>query len=147
MRKIVLLVLFSCLLALLHAQSLEELIAVNVKPVCTMTDFSIMLPAFLESLGGDDALRARLAALVERYSGDDLLTKGRLSLLAARAVRLQSSFFFLILPIERYAFRLLVAETVFSNTSSAGDIVSGLELIDFIARFGQLYGVVDGAIE
>jgi hypothetical protein len=125
-----------------HAQSLESIVAIGDKFSCTMEDLSAMMPAIIEMLPDDADLPARFEKELGRYKSDQPLTKGRAAVVVAKALRIRSSLFFLLFPTMRYAFRAMVVDGVFGSTSSAGDVMSGVELLDFISVTIQKYVVM-----
>jgi len=124
-------------------QSIEAVFAIGEKSECTVADFSEMIPAFGEGFSGDVELPDRLASAAGRYAPERRLTKGRASLMAARALRLKSSLMFILLPLERYAFQTLAVDGVFSASSSSGDPMSGVDLLDFVSALGRTYGAAE----
>jgi hypothetical protein len=124
-----------------YAQSLEDIVAIGEKPACTMADLSIMAPALVESSPEDTELGSRLEQELASYAPDEPLTKASASLVAARSLKLRSSFFFMLFPTKRYSFRAMVVDGVFSSTSSGGDVMSGVELLDFITMVSRKYVV------
>ncbi len=131
-------VLFCSPLAL-HAQSLEEVVAIGDKTACTMADLAVMLPAVSGAAGEDASLAAALERPLARYDADQPLTKARAAWVVARGTRLRTSFFFLLLPLERYAFRAMVMDGIFSATASAGDVMGGIDLLDFVGAVSLEY--------
>lgn len=142
MRRL-LLALFVSVMAgqLPQAQSLEDVVAIGDLWACTVADFATMAPALSEAVPDDADLAARLEKAISRYKPEQPLTKGKASLIAAKALKLRSSFFYLVLPVQRYAFRAMVVDGVFAGTSSEGDVMSGVELLDFITMITQNYAV------
>jgi hypothetical protein len=132
-------VLFGALVSA-RAQSLEDVVLLGDRPACAMADLALMAPGLAESFPSNAELPARLAEALARYSLEKPLTKGRASLVVARSLKLRGSLMFLALPIERYAFRALLLDGVWSSTSSAADVMSGLDLLDFVALIGRKYG-------
>jgi hypothetical protein len=124
-------------------QSLEAVFSIGEKASCSVADFSEMVPAFAEDFSGDDELPGRLTEAASRYAPERTLTKGRASLMAARALRLKSSLMFMLLPLERYAFQALAVDGIFSASSSAGDPMSGVDLLDFVSAVGRTYGAAE----
>ena len=61
--------------------------------------------------------------------------------MAANAIGVDTSLMFLFLKTERHAFRAMVVDGVFSASSSGGDTMSGVDLLDFVATLGDRYGV------
>lgn len=120
------------------AQSLDTLVEIGDKPSASVGDLAAMAPAIAEmfSTGASERLAAELA----KYDTDTPLTKARASSAAAKALRIRSSFFYLLFPIRRYAFRAMAADGVFGPGSSGGDPMSGVELIDFVSSLGRVYG-------
>lgn len=123
------------------AQSLEDIVAIGEKPSCTMADLTVMAAAFVEIAPGDAELASRLERELAVFAPESPLTKARASLVAARSLGLRSSFFFLLFPTKRYSFRAMVVDGVFSPTSSGGDVMNGVELLDFISIVSQKYVV------
>jgi len=124
-----------------HAQSLQDVVAIGDLWACTVADFATMAPALTEAMPDDAELAVRLEKTLSRYKAGQPLTKGRASLIAARTLKLRSSFFYLVLPVQRYAFRAMVVDGVFAGTSSEGDVMSGVELLDFITMITLKYAV------
>ncbi|MBU0935447.1 MAG: hypothetical protein KKI09_04305 [Spirochaetes bacterium] len=141
MKKVLTLVLVVCsLLAILPAQSIEDLFAVSEKIVCTVGDFKMLTPAFLEYFPDNADLPLRMQRQFERYDDDAILTKGRAARIIASTVQLKSSLFFILLPFERNAFRALLGDGLFFASSSSGDKISGVNLLDLIEAAGRKYG-------
>ncbi|MFA6505783.1 MAG: hypothetical protein WCT14_06785 [Treponemataceae bacterium] len=139
-RLIIAFIVIGALGSVLDAQSLEDVIKIGNKSVCTIADLVAMAPAFSESFPDDPELGERLGLELSRFKPGNALTKARAALVAAKALRLRKSLFFLILPIQRYAFRTLVVDGVFSATSSGGEVMSGIELLDFVSIVCLKYG-------
>lgn len=122
------------------AQSIEQLYGLSSQQTASVADFSVMKESIFELFPGQPDGEALLEKLLGRYEPEQPLTKGRASLLLARVINLRTSLFFILMPSERSAFRAFVADGLFSGTSSSGDRMSGIDLIDMIARAGILYG-------
>jgi hypothetical protein len=136
---------FVCMLfcpdpAALPAQSLEDIVALGDKAACTVADLTLMVPALAEAFPENADLTARMEKVLARYKPTQSLTKARASLAAAKGLRLNTSFFYILLPIQRYAFRMLVSDGIFPSASSGGDVLSGVDLLDFISMLTQTYG-------
>jgi len=131
-------VLFCSSLAL-HGQSLEEVVAIGDRSACTMADLAVMLPAISGAAPQDADLPAALERSLTRYDADQPLTKARAAWVVARGTKLHTSFFFLVLPVERYAFRAMVMDGIFGSTASAGDVMNGIDLLDFVSAASQEY--------
>ncbi|MBU0929347.1 MAG: hypothetical protein KKA67_16455 [Spirochaetes bacterium] len=140
MRKFLLVCLAWCAVGGLRAQSLDDIVAIGDERACSVAELRLMAPAIVASFPGMDGLESRLEEALGRYEPQDRLTKARAGYVVAKALRLRTSIAFVVLPIERYAFRALVLDGVFANTSSGGDVMDGIELLDFVARLGAAYG-------
>jgi len=141
--KAILLVLLLVTTAVVSAQSIETLFELSAKSATTVADFASMSPALVEIFPERDDVSLLLEKQLKRYDPAVTLTKGRASLLLARAIGLKSSLFFILMPSERSAFRAFVADGLFSNTSSTGDGMTGVEIMDLISRVAQLYGATE----
>jgi hypothetical protein len=143
MRRLLLALIIFLLAAgqLPFAQSLEDVVAIGDLWACTVADFATMAPALSAAAPDDVELPSRIEKALLRYKAEQPLTKGRASLIAAKALKLRSSFFYLLLPVQRYAFRAMVVDGVFAGTSSEGDVMSGVELLDFITMITLKYSV------
>jgi len=124
-----------------NAQSLEDIVAIGEKIACSMADLAIMAPAIIESAPDDPELASRIGNELALYEPEMPLTKAMASLVAAKSLKVRSSFFFLLIPSKRYSFRTMVVDGVFSSTSSGGDVMSGVELLDFVTMISQKYVV------
>lgn len=124
------------------AQDLESIVAIGAKSSSTMEDLAVMLPALAESAPEDEELATRLRQALERFPEDRPLTKARASLVLARGFRIKSSLMFILIPTGRNAYRALVMDGIFDASGSGGAVMSGVELLDFIAVAGQKYGAV-----
>ncbi|MBN2874620.1 MAG: hypothetical protein JXM71_05955 [Spirochaetales bacterium] len=140
-RLLILLIACSSLAAALPAQSLEYIVSIADAPSCTMADLGEMLPALVPVDGADPDAAARLEEAIAAFDPELPLTKGRASLVVARGFRVRSSLMFLLVPTARYAFRAMVVAGVFSSESSGGDVLSGVELVDFVTVAGRTYSV------
>lgn len=129
----------ACLAA--YGQSLDDLVALGDKQACSMADLAAMAPALVESFPEMPELATRLERALARYPAESELSKARASWVAASAIQVESSLMFLIFKTERYAFRALVVDGIFSAASSGGDAMSGVDLLDFIATICQTYRV------
>jgi len=123
-----------------RAQELEYLVALGDQPACTLGDLAALAPTLAAAFPEDEGLTDRLLAALIDYKPDQALTKRRAGYVAARALRVRSSLMFALIPIERYAFRALVLDGVFGPASSGGDVMSGVELLGFLARLAEVYG-------
>lgn len=124
----------------LAAQSLESVMTISGKSVCTISDMSTMIPAFIDAFPEDTGLAARLKQALSAYKPEKTLTKAWASFVAAKSFRIRSSFFFVLIPLERYAFRALVVDGIFSSSSSGGETMNGSDLMDFVSAVSQKYG-------
>ncbi len=136
---------FACMLfcsagTTLAAQSLEDIVALGDKSACTVADLEIMVPALAEAFPDKKDLAERMVKVLARYKPTQSLTKARASLAAAKGLRLNTSLFYTLLPIQRYAFRMLVSDGVFASASSGGDVLSGVDLLDFVSMLSHIYG-------
>lgn len=126
--------------ALAGAQSLDELLIIGNKARCSVDDLALMLPSVGQVLPESSGFDERVHKALERYQGDDVLTKGRAAYVAARALRLRGSLMYFILPTERYALRAFMGEGIFTGTASGADVMTGTELLEFIASLATKYG-------
>lgn len=124
------------------AQDLDTLIAVGEKSSCTIEDLAAMVPALAESAMEDGEPATRLQQALERIPAGRPLTKNRAALVVARAFRVKSSLMYILIPTGRNAYRALVMDGVFDPSGSGAEVLSGVELLDFIAVAGQKYGDV-----
>jgi len=140
MRRIFLLLLV-CLVLVQFApvQELETIVSIGEAWECTLADLAAMAPAFSEDALGDAEVGERLARELGRYDPDEKLTKAKAAIIVARSLKIKTSLLFFVLPIRRYAFRAMVVDGVFGSTSSGGDVMSGVELLDFVSITGQKY--------
>ncbi len=142
MRKTTLsLVLAMTCLAGSAAQSLETIVALEAKAACTMADLSSMSQAIVDAVPGNSGLASRLKLGLAAFKPGRPLTKERASLVVARSLGIRSSFFFLLIPVERYAFRAFVVEGIFGAASSGGEVMSGTDLMGFVSDVCRKYGV------
>lgn len=140
MRRLLLaLIIFLTAGQLPYAQSLEDVVAIGDLWTCTVADFATMAPALSAAVPDDAELASRLEKVIARYRAEQPLTKGRASMIAAKTLKLRSSLFYIMLPVQRYAFRVMVVDSVFAGTSSEGDVMSGVELLDFITMITLKY--------
>ena len=70
------------------------------------------------------------------YSEYSKLTRGMVSLMTARHLKLNDSLMYRIFDIERYAYRACLAEKFFSRDGSENDVMTGPQLIEL---FGKIY--------
>ena len=75
--------------------------------------------------------------MLSGYSDDSKLTKGMVSLMAARFLNLKQSLMYNIFGIERYAYRACLADNLFSGDGSENDLISGSELIELFSRVNE----------
>ncbi|GAB1457048.1 MAG: hypothetical protein RBT62_11280 [Spirochaetia bacterium] len=125
----------------LYAQSIDDIVAIGDKDVCTIADLAVMAPAIVEAFPDDVALAERLEGSLSGYDAIDVLTKSKASLIVASSLRLRSSLLFIMFPLKRYAFRALVMDGIFSPASSGGETMSGLDLFNFISTIERSYAV------
>ncbi len=125
----------------LYAQSLDDIVAITVKEACTIGDLVVMAPAIEGAFPDDAALVERLERSLSGFEATSVLTKAKASLIVASSLRLRSSLLFIVIPTKRYAFRALVMDGVFSPASSGGEIMSGLDLLNFISTIERTYAV------
>ncbi len=126
--------------ALAGAQSIDELITIGNKARCSIDDLALMLPSVGQVLPENSSFDERLQKALERYQGDEVLTKGKAAYVAATALRLRGSLLYFILPTERYALRAFMGEGIFTGTASGADVMTGTELLEFIASLATKYG-------
>ncbi len=142
MKKLIIVVGIACASGLAaYGQSLEDIVALGDKQACSMADLAAMAPALVDSFPENQELAARLEQALGRYPAESKLTKARASWVAANAIGVDTSLMFLFLKTERHAFRAMVVDGVFSASSSGGDTMSGVDLLDFVATLGDRYGV------
>ncbi len=132
---------FSLGSALVSAQSLEAVVAIGDKAACTVADLKAMSQAFVDAFPEDLDLALRLEKALAKYKDAQKLTKAKAAFVAAKSLKVRSSLFFLLIPWERYAFRAFVVDGIFSSVSSGGDVMSGLDLMDFVSAVSMKYGV------
>lgn len=77
---------------------------------------------------------------LQGYTEADTLTKGMASLMTARYLDLGGSFMYLILDIERYAYKACIANRIFSPDGSENDKMSGPELIELFSKISDMKG-------
>jgi len=121
------------------AQELETIVAIGEAWECTLADLAAMVPAIVSGADDDTGGEDRLAIELGRYDPGVKLTKAKAAIIVARSLKIKTSLLFLVLPIRRYAFRAMVVDGVFGSTSSGGDVMSGVELLDFVSITGQKY--------
>lgn len=122
----------------LYGQDLEQLAALAAKRSASMGDLAPLLASLAEHVADADMYLARLEESLAAYDAKTILTKGRASRVACAALKLRSSALYNLFPTERYAFRALVMEGVFKSASSPGDLMGGMELLDFINSLSSL---------
>lgn len=123
-----------------HGQDLEGLSALILKRSATVGELGSLLRPLSGSVPDPDAYRARLEIALSGYEPDVALTKGKASLVVYSALGFRSSFFFLLFPTERNAFRALVMEGAFAASGSPGEALGGLELFDFVNAVSEIAG-------
>jgi len=74
------------------------------------------------------------------YTESDTLTKGMASLMTARYLDLGGSFMYMILDIERYAYKACIANGIFRADGSENDKMSGPELIELFSKISDMKG-------
>ena len=74
------------------------------------------------------------------YTESETLTKGMASLMTARYLDLGGSFMYMILDIERYAYKACIANRIFSADGSENDKMSGPELIELFSKISDMKG-------
>lgn len=77
---------------------------------------------------------------LQGYTEADTLSKGMASLMTARYLDLGGSFMYLILDIERYAYKACIANGIFSPDGSENDKMSGPELIELFSKISDMKG-------
>lgn len=78
--------------------------------------------------------------VLKGYAEGDTLTKGMASLMTARYLDLSGSFMYMILDIERYAYKACIANKIFSADGSENDKISGPELIEMFSKISDIKG-------
>ena len=77
---------------------------------------------------------------LEGYSGESRLTKGMLSKMTAKYLKLGGSFMYHILGTERYAYKVCVANGIFTENGSSNDIMSGPGMIEVFSKISDIKG-------
>ena len=82
--------------------------------------------------------------LLKGYYDDLPLTKGMISLMVARYLQLievkpRKCLMYNIFGSERYAYRALLADKIFSEFGSENDLMTGGELIELFAKIDEFY--------
>ncbi len=121
------------------SQELETIVAIGDAWECTIADLAAMAPAIVAGTPDEAASAERLAKELGRYDPAEKLTKAKASIITGRSLRVRTSLLFILVPARRYAFRAMVVDGVFGSTSSGGDVMSGVELLDFVSIVGQKY--------
>lgn len=126
----------------LYAQDLEAIVAITDKEACTIGDLAVMAPAIVGAFPLDVGLSERLERSLSAADATSSLTKAKASLIVGSSLHLRSSLLFSLIPSRRYAFRALVMDGVFSPASSGAEVMSGLDLLNFISTIERTYAVV-----
>ena len=113
-------------------QQIMLIIELEGKSVTTYGDALRMFGFQAETSSGSYRLKG--------YNDYSKLTKGMVSLMAAKYLYLKKSLLYRIIETERYAYRACVAEKLFSADGSENDLMSGPELIEFFAKVGEFRG-------
>lgn len=74
------------------------------------------------------------------YNQDSTLTKGMLSKMTAEHLKLSGSFMYLIFSSERYAFKVCVANEIFTPDGSNSDKLTGPEVLEVFSKISELKG-------
>ncbi len=74
------------------------------------------------------------------YNQDAILTKGMLSKMTTEYLKLRGSFMYLIFSSERYAFKVCVANEIFTPDGSSSDKLTGPEILEVFSRISELKG-------
>lgn len=112
------------------------------KPRCQVSDFMALAPMLVELAGKPEDAATRLSRLAAGTRADTPLTFERAAGYAARIVRVRSSLVYSLLPLPRYAFRAMVMDGAVPAGSSAWQVMSGADLLEFVASVSRVYGGV-----
>ena len=74
------------------------------------------------------------------YSEYSKLTRGMVSLMTARYLKLNDSLMYRIFENERYAYKACMAEKLFSKDGSEHDVMTGPELIELFGKISKYKG-------
>jgi len=127
-----------------NTNELEWLGGIDKKQIATYGDAVNM---FVLQIGGkastfdnnQNTLKAEGISL-EGYSESSELTKGMLSKMTARYLKLSRSVMYLIIDSERYAYKACRADGIFSADGSENDKMSGPELIEVFSKISDKRG-------
>jgi len=78
--------------------------------------------------------------ILSGYTEDEQLTKGMASLMTARYINLGGSIMYIIFGTERYAYKVCIANGIFSDGGSENDKMTGPELIELFSKITDLKG-------
>jgi hypothetical protein len=112
------------------------------KSIATYGDALIM---FKLQSGSSVSAKGRSASsgesyALQGYTEGDNLTKGMASLMTARYLDLNGSFMYMILDVERYAYKACIANGIFSPDGSENDQLTGPELIELFSKISDMKG-------
>ncbi len=147
MKKLVLILtaLSVCLITVFsYSQStveIEWLSQLDKKPAASYGDavsfFMNQLNKPSSGFEQDSAVLSSSDIALNGYSKDSILTKGILSKMTAKHLKLNGSLMYIITGFERYAFKACIAEGIFSEDGSESDIISGPALIEVFSKISE----------
>ena len=78
--------------------------------------------------------------LLNSYQDDSKLTRGMVSLMIARHLKLNKSLMYRLFEIERYAYKECMAEKFFGKPGKENDLMSGPQLIELFGKIDEFKG-------
>ena len=125
-----------------YAQNIEILNKIGDKQGVTINDVTLLFSSIDKSLIPDQGRSKRLFKAVIHYQKHKTpITKGAAAYITVKYLNIHSSLMFNIIPCERYAFRVCVAEGLFSRESNTAELLSGSELLELSEHILKRYGV------
>jgi len=127
-----------------NAGEVEWLSGIDKKAAVTYGDAAAFFVMQIgKSSSGFDNNQSALAAegiALQGYSEESILTKGMLSKMTAKYLKLGGSFMYLIFKTERYAYKVCVANGIFTEDGSSNDVMSGPGMIEAFSKISDIKG-------
>mgnify|MGYP001408572993 CR=1 FL=1 len=127
-----------------NAGEIEWLSGIDKKTTVTYGDaVALFVMQIGKNSSGFDNNQSALAAegiALDGYTQDSRLTKGMLSKMTAKYLKLGGSFMYLILKTERYSYKVCVANGIFTEDGSSNDLMSGPGMIEVFSKISDIKG-------
>lgn len=123
---------------------IEWLSLIDKKPVVTCGDavnlFMFQIGKTPSTFEQNTVILASEGIVLEGYTQNSILTKGMLSKMTAGYLKLKGSLMYSLFNIERYAFKVCIANGIFAEDGSQNDRISGPVMIEVFSKISELRG-------